>query len=313
MLIETGDLVGGEGKLQLAARQAAQMGMVGQQRFALFNLCALYSAQSRPDAVLAAASECWNLQPPMPQDPLRTMVRLAFVEAHQALGDLGAAHRWALGAIDDALAIGQTFATTCVAQTCAEMLAVLGESPRIAPLLTLLDRPEARSVPAARETWIVVAECALMSGQPDEARAARGRIGVIDDIENPRIGTRLRLLDAALALSAGDAAAAMAGLPGDDATGLNDELRRRALALRLRAEAATGECSAATLTAAEAALQQAGVHALAALLLHRALLEVAATDPRRRAWRQRVASLAQTLRDAPDLRARFERRWLEAG
>jgi hypothetical protein len=271
----------------------------------------LHASQSRPAAVLAAATECWSLRPPMVLDTLRIMVRLAFAEAHQALGNLGGAHHWALGAIDDARAIGQVFGASSVVLTVAELLAVLDDSAHLAPLVALMDGPaSAQSVHATSETWLVLAECQLLDGRIEAAHEHRRRSVDADHLEMKRVAVRAAIVDAALLLAAGEAPAALARLPADDAEAINEELRWRALAVRLRAEAAIGGCAAATLSAAAAALARRGVHALAALLLHQALLQVAETAERRRDWRQRVEGLAQSLDGAPELRARFEQRWL---
>lgn len=313
MLLNIGDLVACEATLREAVARCESLGLIAEQRNLLFNLCVLHSAQSRPGEVLRTAQTCWGLWPPMAQDVLRVMVRLAFVEAHLALGDLGAAHPWALGAIDDAAAVGQVFGAASVVLTCAELLALLGESaalaPLRAPLRALLDAAGMGVVRAGTsETWLVLAECELMAGRPAEAQVYRDALGD-EPLEGERVGVRAAIVDAALRLAAGDAPAALVALPADGTPGLNEELRWRALGVRLRAEAARGGCDAATLAAADAALAQDGVHALAALLLHQALRQVADTPLRRQAWHRRIGALAQTLHAQPELQARFERRW----
>lgn len=311
LLVQVGDAAGAESALLEAASQAALLRLVSHQRSVLGNLCVLYSAQSRPDAVLAAAAECWQLRPPMGLHTQRTMTRLAFVEAHQALGQLGQAHHWALGAVADARQIGQVFDAASVVMTTAELFAVLGEHERLAPLVGLLEAPHAdQSAGALTETWLVRVECALMEGRLEAARETWRRVGTAAPLELQRVGVRAVIVGAAMRLAAGEPQAAIAGLPPDDTAGMNDELRWRALAVRLRAEAAGGGCVASTLDAAEAALQRPGVHALAALLLHQALLQAASTPSRRLSWRQRIESLASTLADAPELCRRFEQRWL---
>jgi hypothetical protein len=300
--------------LHEAVAMCDRLGLRAYQRNLLYNLCVLHSAQSRPEAVLQAARACWELRPPLPQETMRTMVQLAFVEAHGALGELGAARRWALGAIDDAVAVGQLFAAASALSTCAELLHVLGEGGRLAALLVMMDRPEAQQViTGLAETWLVLAECELMAGQAEAARAFRHRAAPAEQMDSDRVRLRAAIVDAALLVRDGQAALALQRLPADDAPGFNDELRWRGLAVRLRAEAASAGCAAATLAAAESALARHGVHALAALLLHRALLQVAETAERRRAWHQRVEGLAGTLDATPDLRARFEQRWLGGG
>ena len=166
---------------------------------------------------------------------------------------------------------------------------------------------ELRSI--STEMWLVQAECALMDGDLVTARANWRQAVAVDVVESERVGARLALIDAALRLSAGEAAAALRCLPDDTAAGMNDELRWRSLAVRLRAEAALGKPQPATLMAAEHALQRTGVHAVAALLLHHAWAQVAGTPQRRLAWQQHVDALAATLDGQPALRATFLSRW----
>jgi DNA-binding SARP family transcriptional activator len=308
MLHELGEHEAGEQALQAAADLCGRIGMVHLQRNCLFNLCALHSTCSRPHAVLRVAQEAWSLAPSMTLEPLRVQLALAFVEAHGALGQLGDAWRWAGRAIDDALALGQAVGFIAVAQTVAEVLAVLGEEGRGAPMLARL-LPQARHELAGAlvETWLIHIECALQVGDLEAARRCWKELQQTDT-ENPREMARLQMTSAALRLAEGDATAALAGLPAADAPGMNDELRWRTLAVRLQGEAALGGCLTDTLHAAEAALQHEGVHALAALVLHRALVQSAPTPARRQAWQVRVLTLAASLADEPALRLRFLQR-----
>lgn len=310
VLAELGEWDAAEAKLREAAALAARFGLVARQRNTLVNLCVLHSMQGRPDAVLQAAHSCWELKPPMPLDSQRVLIRMAFVESHGALGDLGAAYTWARGGIADAQALGRGFGAAAVCTSCAELLAVLGEGGQLAPLLAMLESPAAKSVRVADETWLMMAESALMSGQLQAALAARQRAAGVEQDQSVRMRVRAQFVDAALLQAGGDAEAALERLPDDLTPGLNDELRQRVLAVRLRAEADSGGCAAATLAAADAALRRPGVHAVAALLLHRALLQVAETTPLRLAWQERVRAMALTLHGLPELRDRFERHWL---
>ena len=238
---------------------------------------------------------------------------MAFATAYAALGDLGAAHTWTLGAIDDALTLGQPHGLgVAVSWGGAELLSVLGESQRLAPVLGRLEALPAPSIRGVRDAWLAVAECALASGQFEAARVAQRRVREAIGPECPHIDLRIAIADANWALAESDTATALTLLPRDDARGHSHELRWRALTVRLRAEAVRGGCAPATLAAADAALQRDGVHARAALLLHQALLQAAPTAARRHAWQQRVGRLARTLDGLPRLRARFEQRWLGA-
>lgn len=315
MLTQLGELQAAEVKLRAAAAQAAELGRVAYQRNILFNLCVLLGDQGRLDAVLEIARTCWDLKPPMPLDMQRVLMGMALAESHWALGDLGAAYPWVLRGIDDALALGRVFGAAAVSMTGAEVLGLLGEDHRLAPLRALLELPEARSVLVAREAWVALADGALLTGRVDEALDLQRHVADIDvdGLSSPRTNARFAISEAALTQAAGDPAAALAGLPADDAPGLNDELRLRALAVRLCAEADLGEPGAATLAAADAALAAPGAHAVAALLLHHALLQRAPTPARRLAWERRGQALLLTLESLAEPRAHFERHWLRVG
>ncbi len=297
--------------LQASANLCGRIGMVHMQRNFLFNLCVLHSARSRPHDVLRVAREAWDAAPGFDIQPIRVQLALAFVDAQGALGDLGEAWRWAVRAIDDVLALRLVFGYVSVAQSASEVLSVLGEDERLAPVFERLG-PETRSELAAMmvETWLIRIECALLAGDLDDALRGRRELSAAPP-ENPREQARLAMTTAALRLAQGDAAGALATLPAPVAPGMNDELRWRALAVRLQAEAARGGCGDDTLHDAEQALRHDGVHALAALVLHRALVQAAPTPARRAAWRQRVQGLADTLAAEPALQRRFVQRWAD--
>ncbi len=309
ILTQLGELGPAEARLRDAAERAAQLGLVTFQRNTLFNLCVLLSDQGRPLALLETARTCWSLSPPMALDMQRVLMRTAFIEAHVWLGEFDAARTWARGGIDDALALGRVFGAAAVGTACIELLVVLGLDASLAPLLALLEAPSATPVRVAIETWIVRAECALMAGDLPAARQAQQRIATAAAHENPRIEARRDLLDAALTAAAGDPAGGRDRLPAMDTPAFNGEMRARALAVRLRIEAALGGCEPATLATAEGMLEDPSLHALAALLLHHALLLAAPTAARREAWSARVERLAASLAAAPELRRRFEQRW----
>ncbi len=312
MLSEIGDFSLAESALREAIETTARLGMLGQQRGNLFNLCVLYSNLSRPADVLRTAQECWSLQPPIGLEPLRTQLRLAFVEAHTALGEMGEARRWTLGAIDDARALMQLIGRVSVLVTGGELMAVLGETARLAALISDEDLPALQEMGhAATEMWMLQVECALLDGDLVRARQGLQRAEAAGEPEPTRLQARLAINRAAMRHVEGDPAAALALLPAKEHPGLNDELRWRLLAVRLQCVASQGADVSVSAMAAEVELARSGVHALAALQLHRALLRAADTPARRQAWRTRVQALANTLQGEPALQSAFVRRWLE--
>lgn len=314
-LLETGDAAGGEAELLLAAASYSRLGLIGNHRGSLFNLCCLYSAQSRPERVLAMAQQCWNLQPPMQPSELRVMVRLAFVDAHLALGDLGAAWAHAEPAVHEALQVQEQVGLAGTAMSTLELLGLLGEHALASELLARIDKAVMRQMPqAAHEMWLALAQYELLRGDPAAARAALAEVDTLAGLDNERIRVRAALVEAQLRLAEGDAAVALAALPADDAAGHNDEMRVRVLALRVAGEAALGTLSPDTLAAARAALAGPQAHASAALGLHHALARAQGAR-RRRAGPARVAHatfvdrLAQSLQAHPAQRAAFQRAW----
>jgi hypothetical protein len=296
-----------EAALNEAADLTGRMGMTGQQRATLFNLCALHSAQSRPELVLATARRSWDLQPPMPLEALRTQMRLAFVEAHVARGDLGQAWSWQLGAIDDALALRQFAGLAAVVCTGLELMTLLGEAARIAPVLAAMQATAlAQMHHYATEMHLVQAECALLAADVDAARRHLASLG--GGVEDPRVQVRQRIAQAALYLADGDANRALSALPAGETTGHNAELRMRALAVRVAAEAAQGGLSERTAGESAEVLGADGGHMVAQQLLGHALRRAgAALDPQQR---DRVTAMAATLQAYPAQRLAFERRWL---
>jgi hypothetical protein len=309
LLSEVGRQDEAENALQASADLCGRIGMVQMQRNAMFNLCVLHSARSRPDEVLRVARLAWNAAPTFEREPLRVQLALVFVEALSALGDLGQAWHWALRAVDDVMTLEQIVGYIGVAQTVAEVLSVLGEEDHLAPMFDRLSPQTRRELAGVTiEIWLIHTECALLEGDLDKARRFWAELPSAPP-ENPRELARLAMTTAAFVLAQGDAASALASLPADDSPGMNEELRWRTLTVRLQAEAALGGCQAATMHAAEQALQHDGVHALAALVLHRALVQGAPTPALREAWRVRVDALAATLAGEPALQARFVQRW----
>ncbi|MCP5283268.1 MAG: hypothetical protein H6933_00050, partial [Burkholderiaceae bacterium] len=304
LLAQVGDPAVAEQALRAAADHAGRAGMTAHQRGTLFNLCVLHAAQSRPADVLAVAQACWAIPPPLPREALRTQLELAFVEAHGALGQLGDAWHWLQLALDDALAIGQIAGLAGAVLAGLELLALLGETARAGPLLAALDGA-AEAAHFVGEMSLVRAECALLDGDTEGAECAMAALP--GPSETPRVQVREAIVRAALRLAQGRPAQALAALPADDAPGHNDELRWRALAVRLDAERMGPGVSDETLGRARVALPREGVHAIALWLLHRALARADATEAPGLA--ARTAALAASLASHPAQRAAFEARW----
>jgi hypothetical protein len=107
---------------------------------------------------------------------------------------------------------------------------------------------------------------------------------------------RLAVLTAELRLATGDAAAALALLPADDAPAMNDELRLRALAVRCRISP-----EPALQERARLALADPQAHAGAALALARAVGGAGLAA--------RVSALAAGLAPWPEVQASFLAVW----
>lgn len=271
-LIDLGDAAGAVRELQDAAEQAERYGFGLMLRGILYNLVCAHTAQTQPAEVLAVAQRGWDLQPPLPLNDLRMMYRLAFVDAHTALGGLGQAWEHAVAAVDEALKLGTQLSIAATAKTCIELFALVGDGERSGRLLAAIDDGAMRQLPqVANEMWIATAQAALLYGDIAAAARALSHVVAPEAIESPRERARLALAGAQLAWAEGDAQRALALLPNAAAPGMNDELRLGAWAIRVRAEARSGELAAATVSEAQAALSAEAVHALAALALYRAL------------------------------------------
>ena len=264
--------------------------------------------------MLATAQRGWDLQPPLPLVELRIMYRLAFVDAHAALGGLGLAWEHARAAVDDALSLGTQLALAATAKTCIELFALVGDEDGSVRLLAAIDEKAMRQAPQlANEMGIAAAQAALLQGDLAAARGALSRVAAPDAIESPRERARLGLAQAQVAWAEGDLARALAVLPHDDEPGMNDELRLGTLALRVEAEARGGSLSAATAAAAQAALRAETVHAVAALGLHRALAAaqqagvMGVADATRCGCAAHVQRLADSLQAHPAQQAAFLR------
>jgi tetratricopeptide (TPR) repeat protein len=293
-LLVGGELAAAEAELQRAVVGFGGRGVVYMQRIALYNLSLVYEAQSQHVQALATAKAGWDLQPPLPSCDLRVMYRLAFVDASNALGDLGTAWSHAQEALAEVLAQDEPFTLLAAANCTLELLGLLGENALAQRLLQAADREAVRELRlAAPELWIVAAQFALARGDVAAARLALATVGQPAQIADVRVRARHALAQAELVLAEGDATAAAQGLPADDAPGMNAEMRTRALALQLRAQAAGGALATATVQAALTELDRPSPYAPATLQLHAALVQA------------RRQGLAGAPPDAPERQAPF--------
>ncbi|RZJ08790.1 MAG: hypothetical protein EOP39_13060 [Rubrivivax sp.] len=293
---ERGNLDIAEADLREAAALAGRFGNRPTQLFALYNLAVTFLQQTRADDALAVILEGWALCAQQAGEA-RTMFRALFVDGYFMRGDWGLAWAHIEPAIAEITAIGQPMSIAGVAMAVLEPMAVLGQWQRAAPLLAALDHDAlAQSPQAGQPVWLVCAVAALLRGDAAEAHGWLQRVGPPDAIENPRVRQRLALVDAQRLICEGDVAGALARLPADDASGLNDELRQRMLAVRCRAGA-----DADTLAQARAALGQPRIQATAALELASALGGDAMAG-----WMSRLGA---SLADWPKVQASFRATW----
>jgi hypothetical protein len=296
-----GDVVQAEADLQQAADSFERRGSIYRQRSVLYNLCVLYQGQCRHEQALAAATRGWVVQPPLPEGDLRLMYHLAFVDSLAALGELGQAWEHAQQAVAAALALDEPRPLMATANCTLELLGLLGEEDLARRLLGAARRAgTAELAYESAEFWVATAQFELACGDAAAARQALASAPAAHDIADVRARIRHALVAADLRLAEGDAAAALALLPGDDADGMNDELRCRALALAVPARAAAGMPQGAAWEAACAMLQRPSPYAPATLQLHRAL-----ALPQRAGY---VDRLAGSLAAAPRQQAAFVRR-----
>ncbi|MEO8125037.1 MAG: hypothetical protein ABI633_13400, partial [Burkholderiales bacterium] len=271
-LIELGDLDAAEVELSLAADHFGRLGLVGMQRATLYNLCCLHSMRDRPAQVIEVANLIWRLTPPMQHSELRVMVHLAFVDAQMALGDLGAAWQHAQAALDDALAVGEPVAVAAVGLTCLELFALLGERGCAERLLAAISDEALQQMPQlASQMRVAQANFELIAGFSQAARKALAALGDPEAISNDMVRARLALVSAELALAESDPARALDLLPGADAPGVNEEIRARALAIRLGAQSLHGAPQPELLAQARTALAAPTLHAISALSIAKAL------------------------------------------
>lgn len=315
-LLVMGDLNAAQAELQDAAELCARYGFVNVHRAVLYSLCAVYSMQSQHVQVLSTARQGWHLQPALAVSEMRLRYRVAFIESHAALGELGAAWDHAAAALEEATLVREPMSLVYWATSSLELCALLGEQQRAGPLLELIDDVAMdRMLQFSVETGIVRARACLMSDALPAAQHALAQLPPPAEIMDPRVHAMHGLLVAAVALAQGDASPALAALPAPDAPGLNDELRMRGLALRIQAQAQAASLHPDTVAAACAELGAETPHAVAALYLHQALAAAqragvaGAPAAAQRDCAAHVVRLAHSLRDHPAQRAAFLRRW----
>lgn len=296
---ELGNMQAAEADLRESARLAGRLGNVPLQRRALYNLASNFSAQTRPQEALTVAHEGWLLRQSQRADEIAVMYRAMFVESHYVMGDWGLAWAHAAPAVDEVLTIGQPLSLAGVANAVLEPLAVLGQWPRALPLVQVLSEGLLEQMAVGNEVWLGCAQAALLQGDPAAASAWLDRLGPEAELQQPRVRCRVALLRVEQRLAAGHGVQALSGVPADDALGMNNELRLRALALRCAAVAQHD--MPALQERAHRALADPGAHAGAALQLERSLGGAGLAA--------RVERLAQGLAAWPDVQRSFRATW----
>ena len=271
-LLQLGDRAGAEAELSATAERALQAGFIATHRATTLSLSYVYFLESRYAEVVRVLERAWALQPALVNGDQQMRFRALFVEAHLALGDFGAARGHALEALEEALSSKDLM---CVAQchaSCAEFFALLDEPGRLAPLMAVMGDDALRQVPQiAIEVRLASARAALLTADPDGAARVFARIGMPADGADSHTRIAHRLIEVELALARGQASLALEQMPAHDDKGMSDELRIRALALKVRAETEARSLRPATVTTALDELGKPSPHALGALFLHQAL------------------------------------------
>jgi len=192
------------------------------------------------------------------------------------------------------LRIGQPMSMLGVANAVLEPLAVLGQWSMALPLVQAMTGGLVDRIPGGQEVWLGCAQAALLQRDPAAAAAWLDRMQPAGELEQPRVRCRVALMRAELHWADRSADQALALLPADDAAGMNDELRLRALALRCSIDPALQ-------ARARLALADPRAHAGAALQLERALGGAGLAA--------RVERLAQGLAAWPAVQMSFRAIW----
>ncbi|MCE9658549.1 MAG: AAA family ATPase [Burkholderiales bacterium] len=270
------DVAEAEADMRAALVEVAPLGLVGFERIVLYNLSCVYSSQSRPVDALAVLQRGRQLSPPILPGHMRTVYRTGIADAQFTLGNLGACWEDAGPAATEALTAEDPVVRIGTAMCLTEPLWLLGELPSARALLASLTAEEMATLPVvAGELHVALAQLELKLGRIAAAEASLQAFHAGDGDVIERVRVREAQARAELALAHGDAEAALARLPADDTKGMNEEMRVRGLALRVRAESRLGSLSSRTVAAATYALAAPGVHRIAALELHAALAAAA--------------------------------------
>ncbi|MEO8523772.1 MAG: BTAD domain-containing putative transcriptional regulator [Caldimonas sp.] len=316
LLLQLHDVAGAETEMLAAIETCERLGLVNLERVILYNLGCVYSSQSSHDRALATVHRGRALSPPLQSSDMRVMFRLMAVDAHNALGNLGATWQELQPAVEEAIA--QVDPTIRIAATLCglEPLGLLGEVALARRLLGSLEETALRALrTVAAEMWVSLAQFELKQCDPAAAERALAELDAAGAPVIMRARVRHEQARAELALAQGEPPAALALLPPDDAIGMNGEMRTRGLALRIAAEAGLGVLEQATVDAARSALAAPSDHMIATLELCAALAQAAAmgvagapsSAPSELA--ALVASLAETLSAYPDQQAAFQHAW----
>jgi len=233
-------------------------------------------------------------------EEIKVMFRSLFIESHYVRGEWGLVWEHASHALGEVLAIAQPLSMIGVANAALEPLAVLGQWPQALPLVQALAGGLLDELAGGHEIWLACAQAALLQGDANAAAHWLARLRPLAELEQPRVRCRVLLLRVEQSLAVGQGADALSVLPTDDALGMNDELRLRALALRCAAAARADQ--PALQARARLALADPRAHAGAALQLERALGGVG--------LQTRVGQLAEGLNAWPQVQASFRATWL---
>ncbi|HEX2539759.1 MAG TPA: BTAD domain-containing putative transcriptional regulator [Caldimonas sp.] len=306
--------------LETARAMAAERRDVQAERDALINLIKLHTDAGDAAGVIALAEAAWHLSPRFAQRETEQILLQAFSYAHGLRGDLAAVLDTAARIEALAERIGEPTAYQSCAVNLSDLYVYLGD---LGHARLLLQRAQAEST---RELGFLGVKVAfnrafaeIRGGDVDEARRQLAACGDAATMQNSQDRFTLILRRAELALADGDVVAARAHLASlGEAPNRELEVVRRTCALR--AAAAEGQDDSDALAAGRALLADGRSPALEALDLRLACIEamrsaapqahaataIAAESAAFVAERDR---LAETLRELPAARARFEAAW----
>lgn len=253
---------------------ARRMGMARNIVAFLQGLCEVHQARGEMDALLAVAQEAWA--PPLgPQTGLLAPVfRAAFVQAHSARGEWDAAIVHARAGVEAMLAMPVSIRLQVAVYLPLELFPLMGDGATPARLRSELAADLASApdelVHAQRLHFV---RAALAAGDATAARQELDAMPPVATLADAAQRLAWQVAAAATWLAEGQAAAALAALPGDEPA-LGAELQARGLAVRLRAEhRLPAGVRPDALAQARHLLGRPGLHAVAAQALRRALTD----------------------------------------